>query len=259
MAGGAVGAAVGIGGFARPALAGPQVDGVGTLALVATGLDYSWGRPRPSVVANAGYSFVCRYLSYDTTGKNLTRSEADALRAAGLDIVSNWENTAGDALGGYSKGVQHANAAHSQAVECGMPASRPIYFSVDFDATAAQQTTINAYFDGVASVLGRSRTGAYGGYDVIKRLFDAGKVTWGWQTYAWSEGRWDARAQLRQVQNGITFDGAACDRDEAHATDYGGWGGGPRGTASIYGVLPDGRLTYTAVDAATGSRRQIRI
>ncbi|MER7894544.1 M23 family metallopeptidase, partial [Micromonospora sp. NPDC094482] len=31
------------------------------------------------------------------------------------------------------------------------------------------------------------------------------------------------------------------------------------GTASIYGVLPDGRLTYTAVDAATGSRRQIRI
>jgi len=29
---------------------------------------------------------------------------------------------------------------------------------------------------------------------------------------------------------------------------------GPKGTASIYGVSPDGRLTYTAIDAATGQR-----
>ncbi|MEU6739271.1 peptidoglycan DD-metalloendopeptidase family protein [Streptosporangium sandarakinum] len=28
----------------------------------------------------------------------------------------------------------------------------------------------------------------------------------------------------------------------------------PTGTASVYGVLPDGRLTYTAIDAATGQR-----
>ncbi|SDH12341.1 hypothetical protein, partial [Nonomuraea jiangxiensis] len=28
----------------------------------------------------------------------------------------------------------------------------------------------------------------------------------------------------------------------------------PRGTASVYGVLADGRLTYTAIDAATGQR-----
>ncbi|MEU9837503.1 hypothetical protein AB0D67_38710 [Streptosporangium sp. NPDC048047] len=29
---------------------------------------------------------------------------------------------------------------------------------------------------------------------------------------------------------------------------------GPKGTASIYGVLPDGRLTYSTIDAATGQR-----
>ncbi|MFF0313013.1 hypothetical protein ACFYSC_36810 [Streptosporangium sp. NPDC004379] len=29
---------------------------------------------------------------------------------------------------------------------------------------------------------------------------------------------------------------------------------GPKGTASVYGVLPDGRLTYSAIDAATGQR-----
>ncbi|GIH03836.1 hypothetical protein Rhe02_19030 [Rhizocola hellebori] len=224
------------------------------LAAVRRGIDYSWGRPRPSAIAAAGYSFVCRYVSWSTTGKNLTRSEADALRAAGLDIVTNWEYEASEALGGYSAGVENATEANRQAIVCGMPSSRPIYFSVDWDASAAQQGTINAYFDGIASVIGRSRTGAYGGFNVIDRLFDAGKVTWGWQTYAWSGGNWDSRAELRQVQNGITVDGADCDRNEAHAADFGQWGGQPRGTASIYGALADGRLTYTAVDASTGTR-----
>jgi len=238
----AVGTATGVS-FASPAHAATRV-----------GIDYSWGRPRPSAIVAAGYSFVCRYVSWSTTGKNLTKSEADALRAAGLDIVTNWEYSSSEALDGYSAGVANATEAHRQAIACGMPSSRPIYFSVDFDATEAQQSAINDYFDGVASVIGRKRTGAYGGYYVIKRLLDAGKITWGWQTYAWSGGSWDSRAELRQVQNGITVDGEDCDRDEAHAVDFGQWGGQPSGQANIYGVLSDGRLTYTAVDAATGDR-----
>ena len=238
----ALGTATGMS-FATPAHAAPRL-----------GIDYSWGRPRPSAVVAAGYTFVCRYVSWSTTGKNLTRPEADALRAAGLDIVTNWEYTAAEALDGYSAGVSNAREANRQALACGMPSTRPIYFSVDFDASAAQQPTINAYFDGIASVLGRNRTGAYGGYYVIDRLFDAGKISWGWQTYAWSGGNWDTRAELRQVLNGITVDGADCDRNEARAADFGQWGSGPRGTANIYGALADGRLTYTAADAATGER-----
>jgi hypothetical protein len=194
-------------------------------ATVARGIDYSFGRPSTAAIKAAGYSFVCRYVSYNTSGKNINKSEADSLRAAGISIVINWENAATDALKGHDTGVTHAREAQRQAVAVGMPATRPIYFSVDFDATEAQQSAINAYMDGVASVLGRNRTGAYGGYYVIKRLFDAGKITWGWQTYAWSGGQWDARAQLRQVQNGITVGGEDCDRDEAEATDYGQWGG----------------------------------
>jgi Domain of unknown function (DUF1906)/Tachylectin len=223
-------------------------------AAVRLGIDYSWGRPRPSAIVAAGYTFVCRYVSRDTTGKNLTRTEANALRAAGLDIVTNWEHSAREALDGYSAGATNAREADRQALACGMPASRPIYFSVDFDATSAQQSTINAYFDGVASVIGRARTGAYGGYGAINRLFNAGKITWGWQTYAWSGGRWDSRAHLRQVLNNITVDGEPADRNEAHAVDFGQWGGGPKGLASVYGVMPDGRLTYTIIDGATGRR-----
>jgi hypothetical protein len=40
-------------------------------------------------------------------------------------------------------------------------------------------------------VIGRARVGLYAGYYVIKRAFDAKKITWGWQTHAWSGGHWD--------------------------------------------------------------------
>jgi hypothetical protein len=196
-----------------------------TISEISTrmGVDYSWARPSPSGLAAAGYTFASRYVSFDTTGKNLTASEASALRAAGIDIVVNWETNADDALGGSSAGVRDATEAARQAAAAGQPSSRPIYFSIDFDAQASQQPAINAYFDGVASVIGAARVGAYGGYNPIKRLFDAGKIRWGWQTFAWSGGLWDARAQLRQVQNNVTIAGGACDIDQAMATDFGQW------------------------------------
>jgi hypothetical protein len=209
------------------------------------GVDYAWARPTPAHLKAQGYTFAARYLSYDTTGKNLTAGEANQLKAAGIDIVANWEWGADDALDGYQRGVEHAKTAESQAKAAGMPAGRPIYFSVDFDATPGQQAAIDAYMDGVASVIGRSRTGAYGGYWVIKRLFDHGKITWGWQTYAWSGGQWDPRAQLRQIQNGI--ENGQLDKDEAVAADFGQWGAGSSGgnnppPSSSCGVQSDGKL-----------------
>jgi hypothetical protein len=187
------------------------------------GVDYAWARPSPSGLKAQGFGFVCRYLSYDTTGKNLSKGEADALIAAGLDVVANWEWGAQDALDGYSRGVQEAQAAESQAIADGMPAGRPIYFSIDFDAQPGEQGAIDAYFDGVASVIGRDRTGAYGGHGVINRLFNNGKIKWAWQTYAWSYGAWDGRAQLRQIQNGIG-PGGEMDKDQSMVADFGQWG-----------------------------------
>lgn len=208
---------------------------------VRQGVDYSWARPSPSSLRDQGYTFAVRYLSYDDSGKNLTREEADALIAAGIEIVSNWENSAGDALDGFDAGAEYAREAEAQAAANGMPPTRPIYFSVDFDASPGQQDALDAYFDGVASVIGRERTGAYGGYYVIQRLFDAGKITYGWQTYAWSGGQWEPRAQLRQVENGIA--GGTLDRDEAVAADFGQWG---------LGKPPRGTLDAAACEAVTG-------
>jgi hypothetical protein len=209
-----------------------MIDETSSAFTARKGVDYSFARPSPTGLHNEGYTFAARYFSYDnsgTHGKILFSGEANALIAAGVDVVSNWEYAADDALGGYNSGVNDAKTAEAQAAAAGAPAGRPIYFSVDFDATPADQTPINAYMDGVASVIGRNRTGAYGGYYVIKRAFDAGKITWGWQTYAWSGGQWDARAQLRQVQNGITAagDGSCCDLDNSAADDFGQWHAAP--------------------------------
>lgn len=191
------------------------------------GVDYSVSRPGAAALKAAGYTFACRYLaagSAKNAAKALTKAEADQLRAGGIDLVSNWEVATNAALKGRAQGIADAKAAAAKHVAAGGPVTRPIYFSVDFDATEAQQTAINAYFDGVISVIGLARAGAYGGYWVVSRLFDAGKIRWGWQTYAWSGGHWDTRAQLRQVKNGITVNGADCDRNEAHADDFGQWG-----------------------------------
>ncbi|MFD0690434.1 glycoside hydrolase domain-containing protein [Actinomadura fibrosa] len=187
------------------------------------GVDYAWGRPGPAALKKAGAKFACRYLSHDTTGKNLTRAEADQLSGAGIWLVVVWETTANRALSGRSGGEADARDAAAQAARCGMPDDRPIYFAVDWDATSGQQSTINAYLDGAASVLGRDRVGLYAGYGPVSRAFDAKKITYGWQTYAWSGGRWDSRAQLQQYSNDHEINGVGCDYDRAVADDYGQW------------------------------------
>ena len=190
-----------------------------------TGLDFAWSRPSVADILAGGYSFVCRYLSYDTTGKNLTKAEADSYRAAGIDVCSNWEYATGAPLNGHAQGVSDATEGQRQHLACGGDPAAPIYFSVDFDVSQAQQPVVNDYLRGCASVLGLARVGAYGGYWVIKRCFDASVITYGWQTYAWSAGQWDPRAHVRQVLNGINVGGADCDRNEAQKDYFGQWRG----------------------------------
>jgi MYXO-CTERM domain-containing protein len=184
-----------------------------------------------------GYTFICRYVSGGNS-KDITASETSSLEAAGLDIVLVWETSglAGtDVSDPMSQGVSDATAANSEAASVGAPSTRPIYFAVDFDANSANDTDVNAYFQGVASVIGLSRTGVYGGYYIVNELFNQGLVEWGWQTYAWSSGQWDSRAQLRQTLDNV--DNGLLDADEGMVADYGQWGpGSPVGDAG--GVPP---------------------
>jgi hypothetical protein len=213
------------------------------------GVDYSSARPSPASLRAAGYTFVVRYLS-DYAQKNISIGEANALEAAGIDVVANWEDDGHqEILDGWGGGVHAAQVAAEQAAAAGMPGNRPIYFSVDFDAQPYQQAAVDAFFDGAASVIGRARVGAYGSYGVISRLFDAGKINWGWQTYAWSYGQWDPRASMRQIQNSAAC-GGGCDIDQALAADFGQWRGSGGGGA----VVPESPLgkQYVALMHAPG-------
>jgi hypothetical protein len=186
------------------------------------GVDYSVGFPGATGLKNAGVKFICRYLSPFGNSKNISASEAKAALSAGIAVVLVWETTADRMLSGSAAGASDARAASAMASSLGM-AGIPLYFACDFDSTAGQQTAINAYLDGVASAIGRSRTGIYGGYWPVKRALDAGKAAYAWQTYAWSGGNWDSRAHIQQYQNGVRVAGIDVDLDRSMKTDFGQW------------------------------------
>jgi hypothetical protein len=209
--------------------------------------------PHIPALKTAGVKFACRYIapvgkSYDW--KRLSSAEADALKAAGLGIVVVFESTANRALIGKAGGVSDATTAKLQAAACGMPTGRPIYFAVDFEATAAQEPAIHAYITGVASVLGHAATGVYGDYSVVKSAMDAGLCEYAWQTYGWSSGAWDPRVHLQQYKNGQTIGGLSVDYNHATAADYGQWY--PPATRRLVGY------TVSFIDAH-GHRRSVDV
>lgn len=174
------------------------------------GIDFAWTRPSLSALIHGGVRFVGRYLSNDPS-KNLDRHEYLGYRAHGIGIVVAWETTANRALSGQGAGEDDARRALAEAAAVGLPENVPICMAVDFDANGPD---VWHYFTGARRIL-RGRCGAYGGYRVVRYLFDNGVISFAWQTYAWSGGLWDRRAMVRQYSNGHGFAGADVDYDVA--------------------------------------------
>jgi hypothetical protein len=176
-------------------------------------------------VKAAGFGFAARYLSHDAT-KNLTKAEADALLSEGVAIVLVWEDTAQGALRGHAGGIADALAADLQARQCGLGGAF-IYFAADWDVSVAQQGLIDAYLDGCAGIIGRARTGLYGGYWPCSRARFAGKASKFWGTLAWSGGNWATAGFAPDVMQGaqVSIDGVSVDLDTggADGLDFGQW------------------------------------
>ena len=189
------------------------------------GLDYSWARPRPTAIKVAGYTFVLRYLCWvddRTRGKLLTKPEADALLAQGIDIISNWETTAAESKGGYSAGRANAIEAERLHKAAGGPPNAAIYFSIDYDAR--NELAVNkAYFEGINSVMPVHRIGVYSGTPLIKFIKEAGLAKFTWNTQGWSDGQWFPERDLHQYYPSEVFDGAAVDRNLAYSSNLGSW------------------------------------
>lgn len=200
------------------------------LAKYSDGLDHStpWnGRFAPAAL-KAGYSFVVRYVGTPGRNKSLRKDEADAYRAARLGLAGVYEDKVGTALLGYDRGVRDSHSYFEDAHNLGAPDNCMGYAAVDTDTTGAK---VAKYFEGWHRDFAPERIGAYGGYWIIKYLFDHKLITWGWQTRAWSRVNgvfvWDPRACLRQFPMAkpfyVSLAGINSDIDWAMDDDYGQW------------------------------------
>jgi hypothetical protein len=184
-----------------------------------------------------GASFVCCYLAPSSQAwKVRSAAQIKAYTAAGLSVVFNWESD-GTPGNGWSTGVSAARQAQVQLNDKGWP-NAPVIFTFA-DSGNPNLAAVLAATQGAVSVLGWDRVGGYGGIKTIAYLADHSACKYFWQTYAWSSGRRDERAQLFQRLNGPQMD-----FDVAYAADFGqvprpGLGSSPTSTPTARKVLRD--------------------
>lgn len=190
------------------------------MTYTAWGIDYAYGSGlTTATMKQHGVQFVARYTSGGNS-KDLSVAEKDNLLAAGINIVLCFETDG--LMPSYAQGASDARVADAEVKRLGLPGI-PIYFTLDTDPHAYPLADVSSYLSGVASVIGLDRTGLYGGYLAVNQMFNAGKIKWAWQTYAWSYGAWDSRAQLQQWNNSVALGPATVDQDRATTADYGQW------------------------------------
>lgn len=212
-------------------------------------IDFAERRIPPDEIKSAGYDGVVNYVSEARPGANfeakpITREYADALRAAGLHIVSNFQYgkpgwpTPSDFTRGYDGGVADAQTALRLHGAAGGTNSAPIFFSVDedIDPNTWNGIAVN-WFRGINSVLGVGRTGIYGhaqacGWAIRDGIIGNSTTAghrWAWQTKSWSHGARESMAVLYQAvvnspsNPGPLLGGINVDVDEVLAADYGQW------------------------------------
>jgi hypothetical protein len=191
----------------------------------AKGLD-SNANPNPAEVARAGYTFISYYLAGPGI---MTAAKVAACVANGVAVIANWEWYADPTPRGYAGGATDAQQALATAQSSGIPADRPIYFSIDFDVQPSQYAAVDAYLDGIASVLPRNRIGVYSSTWCIDHLAANGKATWFWQSMSsgfsgGQNGTLNAHTHIWQRGYYTTPSGVSCDWDYAITADYGQWG-----------------------------------
>ncbi|KMZ43998.1 DUF1906 domain-containing protein [Bacillus sp. FJAT-27238] len=167
-------------------------------------------------MAAAGMKFVCRYLvPASMQWKRLTRAEAEAITAAGMQVVSVFQRGTNDAAGGAANGQRDGAAAFQEAKQIGQPNGTAIYFAVDYDAQTKDYAAIEAYLKAAAKELPGYSVGVYGSYAVVEEMAKRGACKNFWQTYAWSRGKLSKAANLYQYKNGQELAGHTVDYNDA--------------------------------------------
>jgi hypothetical protein len=172
------------------------------LAAPGLGVDYSFARPDPRALSRAGVRFVSRYLAFLPNSKVITAGERDALWAAGLALLLNWEQSEGDFLQ-PAKGPVHGAEASRQALALGYPRSLPILVSCDQEAKRSDFAKAVQYFEGFAAAARGYPLGVYAQSELANLLVARGlvSVVWGPMATAWNHGVPYDRIDFRQFKH----------------------------------------------------------
>ena len=162
-------------------------------------------------LANKGYDFVGRYYNVNNPSKNLTLGEAHVLSQAGISIIAVWENGYPTSASYFShaKGVDDGTSAYQYASsQINQPSLTPIYFAVDYDASAADiNGPITEYFQGVMegfNTISRNNPqyfiGVYGSGLTCDSILNVGNATYAWlaQSMGWRGSRTFTRYNIKQ-------------------------------------------------------------
>jgi Domain of unknown function (DUF1906) len=108
---------------------------------------------RAQCLVQSGVVYVARYFS-TSTNKAMTRGEAVALSAAGLQLISVYEDGADPSKFNRELGIFQGQKALAQAKDIKQPPGSTIYFAVDFDPNEDMiNNSIVPYFEPVKSTL----------------------------------------------------------------------------------------------------------
>src|SRR5690349_17069739 len=138
-------------------------------AAAPTLIDYAMRQIDARAIRAAGHAGVINYVSTSRPGssfgaKPITLPYAQALTAAGLVIVSNYQygkpggTAPSDFTRGYAGGVSDARTASQLHTAAGGGRSAPIFFTVDDDINRETWNNVALqWFRGINSVLGVQR------------------------------------------------------------------------------------------------------
>lgn len=160
------------------------------------GLSYLYHRPSPAELQTGGVRFVMRRVTGGGHAELLTAGEAHALADVGVAVVTLAGSLGEPSAQSMGDGANDASLALAAALEIGMPADRPIYFTLprwrgDLDASVTAP-----YLRGVASVLPQGCIGVRGSAATVDHLLSAGLAAWGIQVSPYPDGRWSSSAAI---------------------------------------------------------------
>lgn len=210
--------------------------------------DASAGYPDAAAVKAAGFAGAIAYFSDSRPGTNfggkpMRMTKAQEYRAAGLEIVSNYQygktisptnSTPPDWMGGEAGGIRHAQRALELHKAAGGPDDAPIYAPVDDGFGPGYAHGINEwnrlvapFLRGWEKVLGHDRTGIYCNSLCIDWALEDGLGKYFWQ-HGWgkpSSNQPHAEAHIVQFEiDKQKIAGIGIDRNRILKADHGQWG-----------------------------------